>query len=125
MYNRYIPQPDGSFCRRQIPEAPTPHKADCESKKPDQPKDDPCQEEVSKPVFSGEDRCKQCPNRRKKPCPDQATPFQECSSFLSQILPKDFDNADLMVILLLLLMAGDCPENQSNALLTLALYLFL
>ena len=125
MYNRYIPQPDGSFCRRQIPEAHTPHKTDCEPKKPDQPKDDPCQEEFSKPVLSGENRCKQCPNRRKKPCPEHSAPFQECSSFLSQILPKDFDSADLMVILLLLLMAGDCPENQSNALLTLALYLFL
>ena len=30
-----------------------------------------------------------------------------------------------MVILLLLLMAGDCEEDRSNALLTLAIYLFM
>ena len=31
----------------------------------------------------------------------------------------------LLVIVLLLLMAGDCEEERSNALLTLALYLLL
>ena len=41
------------------------------------------------------------------------------------MLPKDFDTEDLLVILLLLLMAGDCQEDQNSALLTLALYLFL
>ena len=30
-----------------------------------------------------------------------------------------------MIVLLLLLMAGDCREDQNNAILTLALYLFL
>jgi hypothetical protein len=44
--------------------------------------------------------------------------------FLRQLLPKDFDTGDLMVVLLLLLMAGDCPEDQNTALLTLAIYLF-
>jgi hypothetical protein len=29
------------------------------------------------------------------------------------------------VVLLLLLLAGDCPEDRSTALLTLALYLFM
>ena len=41
------------------------------------------------------------------------------------MLPKDFDTGDLLIVLLLLLMAGDCPENQNTALLTLAIYLFL
>lgn len=41
------------------------------------------------------------------------------------MLPNDFDTEDLLVILLLLLMAGDCQEDQNSALLTLALYLFL
>ena len=45
--------------------------------------------------------------------------------FLRQLLPADFDTGALLIVLLLLLMAGDCEENQSNALLTLALYLFL
>ena len=45
--------------------------------------------------------------------------------FLKQLLPKNFDTEDLLVVLLLLLMAGDCRENQNSALLTLMLYLFL
>ena len=40
-------------------------------------------------------------------------------------LPKGLDTGDLLIIVLLLLMAGDCPEEQNTALLTLALYLFL
>jgi hypothetical protein len=45
-------------------------------------------------------------------------------SFLRRLLPKDFDTGDLLIVLLLLLMAGDCPEDQNTALLTLAIYLF-
>ncbi len=45
--------------------------------------------------------------------------------FLKQLLPKDFDTGDLMVVLLLLLMSGDCADDQNTALLTLALYLFM
>ena len=46
-------------------------------------------------------------------------------SFLRQLLPKNLDTGDLMIILLLLLMAGDCEDNKNSWLLTLALYLFL
>lgn len=45
--------------------------------------------------------------------------------FLRQLLPKNIDTGDLLVIALLLLMAGDCQEDKSTALLTMALYLFL
>lgn len=45
--------------------------------------------------------------------------------FLKQLLPKDFDTGDLIVVLLLLLMAGDCEEDRNNALLTLALYFMM
>ncbi|MBQ6852428.1 MAG: hypothetical protein IJO04_05310 [Oscillospiraceae bacterium] len=45
--------------------------------------------------------------------------------FLRQLLPKDFDTGDLIVVLLLLLMAGDCEEDRSSALLTLALYFLM
>ena len=47
------------------------------------------------------------------------------SGFLKRLIPKDFDTGDLIVVLLLLLMAGDCADEQNTALLTLALYLFL
>ena len=45
--------------------------------------------------------------------------------FLRQLLPKDFDTGDLIVVLLLLLMAGDNPEDRNNALLTLAFYFLM
>ena len=46
-------------------------------------------------------------------------------SFLQNLLPPDFDTGDLLILLLLLLMAGDNPEDRDHALLTLAIYLFL
>ena len=46
-------------------------------------------------------------------------------SFLRQLLPKEFDTGDLLIVLLLLLMAGDCEDERNNALLTLALYFFM
>ena len=45
--------------------------------------------------------------------------------FLRQLIPKDFDTGDLIIVLLLLLIAGDSEESRSNALLTLALYFIL
>ena len=47
------------------------------------------------------------------------------SGFLKQLLPKNFDTEDLLIILLLLLMSGDCQEDQNTALLTLGIYLFM
>ena len=47
------------------------------------------------------------------------------AGFLKNLLTKNFDIGDLIVVLLLLLMAGDCEEDQNTALLTLALYFFL
>ena len=58
----------------------------------------------------------------QKPRPRENTGV---GGFLKQLLPKEFEVEDLVVVLLLLLMAGDCQEDQNSALLTLALYLFL
>lgn len=106
MYNRYIPQPDGSYRRNRIPDAgrqiprqpqqkppPPPEKPDCPPPKPE-------------------------PNLK----PKKEEPL---GGFLRQLLPKDFDTGDLIVVLLLLLMAGDSEEDRSNALLTLALYFLM
>ena len=46
-------------------------------------------------------------------------------SFLKQLLPQNLDTEDLLIVILLLLMAGDNGKEQNSALLTLALYLFL
>ena len=109
MYNRYIPQPDGSYRRRQVPEQnrTPPRKQEPPKKPPCPPPEPPCRE----------------------PAPPQRPPHRPQENgvpgFLKQLLPKDFDTGDLIVVLLLLLMAGDCPEDRNNAILTLALYFLM
>lgn len=60
------------------------------------------------------------------PPPHRESPVgNSVSGFLKRLIPKDFDTGDLIAVLLLLLMAGDKPEEKNTALLTLALYCFL
>ena len=124
MYNRYIPQPDGSYRRSRIPEpqkAPPP-------KPPQPPAADkpspPCPQPVLPPPPP---KCPTpCQRERGGKCKKDPQPAGlDLGSFFRKLLPKDFDTADLLIVLLLLLMAGDCPEDQNTALLTLALYMFL
>jgi len=121
MYNRYIPQPDGSYQRRRLQEPvrtepPKAPPADlppaCEQPIPAPPPP------LKKPVPRRNDRCPRS-RQESKNC------NSEGSHFLKNLLPKDLDTGDLLIILLLLLMAGDCAEEQNTAILTLALYLFL
>lgn len=140
MYNRYIPQPDGSYRRNRIQEdqdcAPTQHYKPEGDSLPD-----PCCEQAT--------NCQTCPNERMKPdhshrprpqrpmhhrqekytkpCAYESRQDTQGSvgSFLRGLLPKNFDTGDLLIVLLLLLMAGDCKEDQNSALLTLALYFFM
>lgn len=65
----------------------------------------------------------QPPRRPQKQKEPKSAP--SVGSFLRNLLPKDFDTSDLMIVLLLLLMAGDSQDEQNTALLTLALYLFM
>lgn len=108
MYNRYVPQSDGTHRRRFIPDPPKPQQPPCEMPPP--------QPECSIPMPPP-------PQPRRQNCP--ARQEMGAMSFLKNLLPKDFDTGDLMIVLLLLLMAGDCQEDQNWALLTLVLYLFL
>lgn len=125
MYNRYVPQPDGSYRKNRVPE---PRRADPPARQhiPRQPPArQPVQEECPPP-----DR-KDCAAPTEKECPQQPDrkqpPYRQDSitGFFRQLLPKDLDTADLLIIILLLLMAGDCEEDRNNALLTLALYFFM
>jgi hypothetical protein len=61
------------------------------------------------------------------PQPPQRHPptAEPIPGFLRQLIPKGFDTGDLIIVLLLLLIAGDSQESRSNALLTLALYFIL
>ena len=128
MYNRYIPQPDGSH-RRTYVESPR----DEEAAK----KEAPCAmpiEPLSPPIPASKNTSKERPisrsylrnrptrqNSRERPSEKRDNP----GDFLKNILPKDFDTSDLFVVLLLLLMAGDSSEDTNTALLTLALYFFM
>ncbi len=120
MYNRYIPQPDGTYRRNRIQEIVQ----EPEKKTPlPPPVAPPCREPQPTP-------CSNCihnspprrPMQQREPRRKESTGV---GSFLKHLLPKDFEMEDLLVVLLLLLMSGDCQEDQNTALLTLALYLFL
>ena len=118
MYNRYIPQNDGTYCRKSIPERP---------KEPPKPPEAPLKP-LPPPQPVPPLPCRNCPpppKPRRKPPACRQEPAQGVGSFLKKLLPKDLCTEDLLIVLLLLLMAGDCPEEQNSALLTLALYLFL
>lgn len=126
MYNRYIPQPDGSYRRSQYPErrpSTPPPKQECP---PDSvPEPTPIH---AKPVSCPQ-RPYRSPSHRHPPKLPQEPAHGSSSigigSFLKQLLPGNFDTEDLLIIILLLLMSGDCHEDRNLPLLTLALYLFL
>lgn len=111
MYNRYVPQADGTYRRNRMeePKSKPPRKQPqpCESPPPPQ---SPCEPMTPPPP----------PCREQKP--HQSQPL---GGFLRQLLPPNFDTADLIIVLLLLLLAGDCEEDRTTAMLTLVLYLFL
>ena len=96
MYNRYIPQPDGTYRRNAMPEQ----------------------------------RQSQRPPPKQAPPPPPTAPArppqpEPITGFLRQLIPQGFDTGDLIIVLLLLLIAGDSQENRNHALLTLALYFIL
>ena len=106
MYNRYIPQSDGSFRRSAVPDRQTrPPQQKKAANSPGHPEPKPPQ---APPVVSqnSSDRC-------------------SAEGFLRNLLPKNLDTGDLIVVLLLLLMSEDDKEDKNMLLLTLALYLLL
>lgn len=120
MYNRYIPQPDGTYRRNRMQD---PQKAPEIQAPPPPPPAPP-------PPREPEIPCSRCIHSAapRRPVPHREMRRKENSSvgtFFRQLLPKNFETEDLLVVLLLLLMAVDCQEDQNTALLTLMLYLFL
>ncbi len=108
MYNRYIPQPDGSYQCSHVPD-----------KRPPQPPRRPAPPPPPPPIP---DPPPPPPHHGPPPKPPE---HGSVSGFLRNLLPPDFDTGDLIVVLLLLLLAGDCEEDRSTAMLTLVLYLFM
>lgn len=112
MYNRYTPQPDGTYRRKTVPV--------------------PQHREVAPPVIGDPPApvisIPDDPPRSKAPArqrPPMHRPEVSAGSFLRDLLPRDLDTGDLLIIILLLLMASDSSDDQGNALFTLALYLFM
>ncbi len=101
MYNRYIPQPDGSYRRNRMPDPGN------QTKQPPPP-----------PEL-------ELPPPKKAEYPPGPREKGPGSSFLSSLFPPGFDLGDLIVLLLLLLMAGDSREDRNTAILTMALYFIL
>lgn len=148
MYNRYIPQPDGTYRRSAVPDRtppPPPRQAAPSSPSPRKQAPPPPQEhpeqpgQASHPSDQRPRHCRppqrRCPRTAPPPPPKQET-GRTCpqdhddhsgsvAGFLKNLLPRDFDTGDLLIVILLLLMSADCSEDQNTALLTLVLYLFL
>lgn len=129
MYNRYIPQADGSYRRSFVADPPEPESADSEPL--------PIPEE-SQPQFHEQhsqapaDLPRRRPQQNRQPSAHRSTRKDSVQSsplgitgFLRQLFPANLDTEDLIVVLLLLLMSGESQDDQNGALLTLALYLFL
>lgn len=106
MYNRYIPQPDGSYRRNSMQES-----RQSPQRQPSNPPRSAPQQPAPPPMPP-----------QTHPRPPQT---ESITGFLRQLLPQGFDTGDLIIVLLLLLIAGDSQESRSNALLTLALYFIL
>lgn len=119
MYNRYIPQPDGSYRRNRIGD-PAPQKAS-----PPPPKDDPSPPPALPSCPPEPLGRRPYPPRSAVPRSKKPTENLSIGSFLKHLFPQNFDTEDLLIVLLLLLMSGDCKEDQNTALLTLVLYLFM
>ena len=65
------------------------------------------------------------PTPKPAPPPPMPIPSSSAGSFLKNLLPKDLETADLLIVLLLLLMAEQNESDKNTALLTLALYFFM
>ncbi len=104
MYNRYSPQPDGSYRKNTLQDKSPPP---------------PSQPDVPPPTKPADN----APLPHYPPSPPRIG--SSIPTFLHRLLPKDMDTGDLFIILLLLLMAGDSQENKTNSILTLALYFLM
>lgn len=138
MYNRYIPQGDGTYQRSRLPESrlprprpsepprpappppPCPPEKPCSQDLPGPPSEKPCPPDHPSPPApcpSPEPPCGHCPPPREEPC--------SAVSFLQSLLPKNMDTGDLLMLLILLLLIQDGSEDAPTALLTIALFFLL
>ena len=121
MYNRYIPQPDGTYTRRSVKD-PAPNRAS---------RQEPPEERFQAAPAPIPPKCSptvhpHSPEPRKQRPVSRQRNEKSAASFLKELLPRDLDTGDLLIVILLLLMSADSSgDDHGNALLTLALYLFM
>ena len=99
-YNRYIPQPDGTFLRTKLQEPAS---------------------QGTGPQYSPAPPFHRIPQEEQTA---SGSP-RDFGSFFKNLIPKGLDTEDLIVILLLLLLSQDRGKNGNRAMLTLGAYLFL
>lgn len=130
MYNRYIPQADGSFLRNRVPEPEMPQKPATERAAPAEPEKTQAKsppEIRQSPPPPGRSRppvMLQGQQKQYRPPKQEQNP-PSIGSFFKGLLPENLDAEDLIVILLLLLMSGSNSKDPNAALLTLGIYLFM
>lgn len=129
MYNRYIPQADGSFRRNRVPE-PTqartePPKAPPAAQNPAAQNPVPQDPQQSSSFSPSQRNAFHSPRAPVRNLPQYDHSPASVGSFLKGLLPQNFDTEDLMVVLLLLLMSGHSGNDQNSALMTLVIYLSL
>lgn len=131
MYNRYIPQPDGTYQRSRMedhlphsdPAAVNEPEAVPSPVKPHSTSPGTSQVSASHPSHTARN------HRRTDYVSHPSVPRESSSgnilNFFHQLMPQGFDTEDLIIVLLLLLLSGDSGGEQNTALLTLVIYLFL
>lgn len=127
MYNRYVPQADGSFRRSSVQEEASSSQAHIIQPEPEPKQDKKIIQPSEESNNNQSKQMKKMPMR--SPYPQQAVSREPQSgsigSFLKGLLPQNFDTEDLIVVLLLLLISGNNSNDQNAALMTLGIYLFL
>lgn len=128
MYNRYIPQADGSFQKNRVPDAPAQvqqNQVEAGTTQISVANDAPSvgkQEQINS--IPRKQQVQRGGNIQRNHYGSDNT-SGSVSSFLKGLLPPNFDTEDLIVVLLLLLMSGNNSNDQNAALLTLGIYLFM
>ena len=118
MYNRYIPQPDGSYRKNRM--------AEPEAARPSQrPRPGPQNQQKKQESPRETAPCCPPPPPEPNPCKPKEPQHTGILDYFRNLFPGELDTGDLLVIILLLLMAGDCKGNDHTALLTLVLYLLM
>lgn len=129
MYNRYVQQEDGSFRKSRLTDASAPTDVDAgtQASVPPEPLlPPPALPLPPRTETPSEPKPQPAPPKRTAEVPmPQGIQGDSVNSFLKQLLPQNFDTADLIVVLLLLLMSEKETDSPNTALLTLVIYLFL